>query len=233
MTRILLIDDDEKLGELLKAYFQRFDMQLDNAVRPSEGLMKIQRDKPDLVILDGMLPEQDGFDVCRTIRKSSSIPVVMLTARGDVTDRIVGLEIGADDYLSKPFEPRELVVRIQNVLRRSRAAEDDEDSKLLRFGSLQVDTERRTAELDGSPLDLTTMEYQLLVLFASNPGRTFNRDEILNELRGIDAQLFSRSVDILVSRLRQKLGDTSRQPRFIKTVWGTGYAFVGVDPASA
>lgn len=231
MTRILLIDDDEKLGELLKAYFQRFDMQLDNAVRPSEGLMKIQRDKPDLVILDGMLPEQDGFDVCRTIRKSSSIPVVMLTARGDVTDRIVGLEIGADDYLSKPFEPRELVVRIQNVLRRSRAAED-ENSKLLRFGSLQVDTERRTAELDGSPIDLTTMEYQLLVLFASNPGRTFNRDEILNELRGIDAQLFSRSVDILVSRLRQKLGDTSRQPRFIKTVWGTGYAFVGVDPAS-
>jgi DNA-binding response OmpR family regulator len=231
MTRILLIDDDEKLGELLKAYFQRFDMQLDNAVRPSEGLLKIQRDKPDLVILDGMLPEQDGFDVCRTIRKTSSIPVVMLTARGDVTDRIVGLEIGADDYLSKPFEPRELVVRIQNVLRRSRAAEE-ENNKLLRFGSLQVDTERRTAELDGSPLDLTTMEYQLLVLFASNPGRTYNRDEILNELRGIDAQLFSRSVDILVSRLRQKLGDTSRQPRFIKTVWGTGYAFIGVDPAA-
>ena len=231
MTRILLIDDDEKLGELLKAYFQRFDMQLDNAVRPSEGLLKIQRDKPDLVILAGMRPEQDGFDVCRTIRKTSSIPVVMLTARGDVTDRIVGLEIGADDYLSKPFEPRELVVRIQNVLRRSRAAEE-ENSKLLRFGSLQVDTERRTAELEGNPLDLTTMEYQLLVLFASNPGRTFNRDEILNELRGIDAQLFSRSVDILVSRLRQKLGDTSRQPRFIKTVWGTGYAFIGVDPAA-
>jgi DNA-binding response OmpR family regulator len=232
MTRILLIDDDEKLGELLKAYFQRFDMQLDNAVRPSEGLLKIQRDKPDLVILDGMLPEQDGFDVCRTIRKTSSIPVVMLTARGDVTDRIVGLEIGADDYLSKPFEPRELVVRIQSVLRRSRAAEEENNSKLLRFGSLHVDTERRTAELEGNPLDLTTMEYQLLVLFASNPGRTFNRDEILNELRGIDAQLFSRSVDILVSRLRQKLGDTSRQPRFIKTVWGTGYAFIGVDPAA-
>ncbi len=232
MTRILLIDDDEKLGELLKAYFQRFDMQLDNAVRPSEGLMKIQRDKPDLVILDGMLPEQDGFDVCRTIRKTSSIPVVMLTARGDVTDRIVGLEIGADDYLSKPFEPRELVVRIQSVLRRSRAAAEADDDKVLHFGSLLVDTERRTAELDGNPLDLTTMEYQLLVLFASNPGRTFNRDEILNELRGIDAQLFSRSVDILVSRLRQKLGDTSRQPRFIKTVWGTGYAFVGVEPAA-
>lgn len=227
MPRILLIDDDEKLGELLKAYFQRFDLQLDAATTPSEGLARLQRDKPDLVILDVMLPEQDGFEVCRAIRRTSAVPVVMLTARGDVTDRIVGLEIGADDYLPKPFEPRELVARIQNVLRRSRARSGDD--RELKFGSLQINTERRTVELDDMPLDLTTMEYQLLVLFASNPGRTFSRDEILNELRGIDAQLFSRSVDILVSRLRQKLGDTSRQPRFIKTVWGTGYAFVGQE----
>ncbi len=230
MTRILLIDDDEKLGELLKAYFQRFDMQLVTATLPSVGLALLQREKPDLVILDVMLPEQDGFEVCRAIRRTSSVPVVMLTARGDVTDRIVGLEIGADDYLPKPFEPRELVARIQNVLRRGRSRQGDDRS--LRFGSLVVDTERRTAELDGELLDLTTMEYQLLVLFASNPGRTFNRDEILNELRGIDAQLFSRSVDILVSRLRQKLKDTSRQPRFIKTVWGTGYAFIGTEGAA-
>lgn len=230
MTRILLIDDDEKLGELLKAYFQRFDMQLDNALRPSEGLAKLNRDKPDLIILDVMLPEQDGFEVCRTIRKTSAVPVVMLTARGEVTDRIVGLEIGADDYLPKPFEPRELVARVQNILRRSRerAAADQDDGE-LRFKDLVVDTERRTVELDGRGVELTTMEYQLLVLFASNPGRTFSRDEILNELRGIDAQLFSRSVDILVSRLRQKLKDTSRHPRFIKTVWGTGYAFVGEE----
>jgi DNA-binding response OmpR family regulator len=157
------------------------------------------------------------------------VPVVMLTARGEVTDRIVGLEIGADDYLPKPFEPRELVARIQNVLRRGRPRGGDDKS--LRFGDLVVNTERRTAELEGEPIDLTTMEYQLLVLFASNPGRTYNRDEILNELRGIDAQLFSRSVDILVSRLRQKLKDTSKQPRFIKTVWGTGYAFVGEEVA--
>jgi DNA-binding response OmpR family regulator len=224
MTRILLIDDDEKLGELLKAYFQRFDMQLDNALRPSEGLAKLNRDKPDLVILDVMLPEQDGFEVCRTIRKTSAVPVVMLTARGEVTDRIV------DDYLPKPFEPRELVARVQNILRRSRErAGADRNNGELRFRDLVVDTERRTVELDGKSVDLTTMEYQLLVLFASNPGRTFSRDEILNELRGIDAQLFSRSVDILVSRLRQKLKDTSRHPRFIKTVWGTGYAFVGED----
>ena len=227
MTRILLIDDDEKLGELLKAYFQRFDMQLDAVTLPSVGLARIQRDKPDLVILDVMLPEQDGFEVCRTIRKSSSVPVVMLTARGEVTDRIVGLEIGADDYLPKPFEPRELVARIQNVLRRGRPRSGDDNS--LRFGDLHINLERRSVELEGQPLELTTMEYQLLVLFATNPGKTFNRDEILNELRGIDAQLFSRSVDILVSRLRQKLQDTSRQPRFIKTVWGTGYVFVGEE----
>jgi DNA-binding response OmpR family regulator len=177
-----------------------------------------------------MLPEQDGFEVCRTIRRTSAVPVVMLTARGEVTDRIVGLEIGADDYVPKPFEPRELVARVQNVLRRSRARQQDD--KLLRFNGLNVDTERRIVDLDGEPVELTTMEYQLLRLFASNPGRTFNRDEILNELRGIDAQLFSRSVDILVSRLRQKLKDTSRQPRFIKTVWGTGYAFVAAEAAS-
>ncbi len=227
MTRILLIDDDEKLGELLRAYFQRFDMQVDVALRPSEGLARLARDRPDLVILDVMLPEQDGFEVCRAIRRTSNVPVVMLTARGEVTDRIVGLEIGADDYVPKPFEPRELVARVQNVLRRGRARQADD--KVLRFAGLTVDTERRTVELDGEPLELTTMEYQLLRLFASNPGRTFNRDEILNELRGIDAQLFSRSVDILVSRLRQKLGDTSRQPRFIKTVWGTGYAFIAPE----
>jgi DNA-binding response OmpR family regulator len=230
VTRILLIDDDEKLGELLKAYFQRFDMQVEVALRPSEGLIKLAREKPDLVILDVMLPEQDGFEVCRTIRRTSAVPVVMLTARGEVTDRIVGLEIGADDYVPKPFEPRELVARVQNVLRRSRARQQDD--KLLRFNGLNVDTERRIVDLDGEPVELTTMEYQLLRLFASNPGRTFNRDEILNELRGIDAQLFSRSVDILVSRLRQKLKDTSRQPRFIKTVWGTGYAFVAAEAAS-
>lgn len=230
MTRILLIDDDEKLGELLRAYFQRFDMQVDVALRPSDGLARLARDKPDLVILDVMLPEQDGFEVCRTIRRTSSVPVVMLTARGEVTDRIVGLEIGADDYVPKPFEPRELVARVQNVLRRGRARQTDDN--VLRFAGLAVDTDRRTVELDGEPLELTTMEYQLLRLFAANPGRTFNRDEILNELRGIDAQLFSRSVDILVSRLRQKLKDTSRQPRFIKTVWGTGYAFVAPEVAA-
>jgi DNA-binding response OmpR family regulator len=230
MTKILLIDDDAKLGELLEAFFQRFDLDLKVALDPEAGLSMLASVEPDLVILDVMLPGQDGFEVCRTIRKSSAVPIIMLTARGEVTDRIVGLEIGADDYMPKPFEPRELVARIQNVLRRSNTAKPQ--GKELQYEGLSVDLERRTAELDGAELDLTTMEYQLLVLFASNPGKTYTRDEILNELRGIDAQLFSRSVDILVSRLRQKLGDTSKQVRFIKTVWGTGYAFIGQEAAS-
>lgn len=229
MTKILLIDDDEKLGELLATFFERFDMELVAATHPDEGLRQLEAAQPDLIILDVMLPGQDGFEVCRTIRRSSNIPIIMLTARGEVTDRIVGLEIGADDYLPKPFEPRELVARIQNVLRRS--ADRPSSDGPLKFGDLTIDLERRTAELAGESLDLTTMEYQLLVLFVENPGRTFTRDEILNELRGIDAQLFSRSVDILVSRLRQKLQDTTKQPRYIKTVWGTGYIFIGQEDA--
>jgi len=228
MSKILLIDDDVKLGELLEAFFERFDLSLAVAHDPATGLDMLAKEEPALVILDVMLPGQDGFEVCRQIRKSSAVPIIMLTARGEVTDRIVGLEIGADDYMPKPFEPRELVARIQNVLRRS--VNTKPDSKILQYEGLTIDMERRTAELGGELLELTTMEYQLLVLFASNPGKTYNRDEILNELRGIDAQLFSRSVDILVSRLRQKLGDTSKQARYIKTVWGTGYAFVGQEP---
>jgi OmpR family response regulator RpaB len=227
MPRILLIDDDEKLGELLGAYFKRFDLDLIAANHPALGMAKLEKEKPDLVILDVMLPDQDGFQVCRDIRRLSAVPIIMLTARGDVTDRVVGLELGADDYMPKPFEPRELVARVQNVLRRTGAREEP---GRLRFKDLEINLERRTVDLEGGTLDLTTMEYQLLVLFASNPGRTYTRDEILNELRGIDAQLFSRSVDILVSRLRQKLKDTTRQPRFIKTVWGTGYTFVGAEP---
>ena len=230
MTKILLIDDDEKLGDLLGTFFERFDLDLKVAHDPDTGLGKLEAEKPDLVILDVMLPGQDGFEVCRTIRKSSNVPIIMLTARGEVTDRIVGLEIGADDYMPKPFEPRELVARIQNVLRRS--GDTRPQGQQLHYEGLSIDLDRRSAELDGAALDLTTMEYQLLALFASNPGRTYTRDEILNELRGIDAQLFSRSVDILVSRLRQKLGDTSKQARFIKTVWGTGYAFIGQEANS-
>ena len=229
MKKIIIIDDDEKLGQLLTQYLERYDMEVYAEMTPSKGLKLIKKVKPNLLILDVMLPEKDGFEVCREIRAKSSIygqlPILMLTAHAEVTDRIVGLELGADDYLPKPFEPRELVARINNILRRS--GEDDGKREIKPISGLEVEISRREVRLDGKPLDLTTMEYELLVLFMQFPNKTFTRDELMNRLRGIDAELFSRAVDTLVSRLRNKLKDTSKTPRFIKTIWGRGYTFVG------
>ncbi|MEC7685092.1 MAG: response regulator transcription factor, partial [Pseudomonadota bacterium] len=216
MKQILIIDDDEKLGKLLVQYLERYDMQAHVAITPSKGFEMIKQIKPDLMILDVMLPEKDGFEICREIRAKSSIfgqlPILMLTAHAEVTDRIVGLELGADDYLPKPFEPRELVARIHNILRRS--SDDNNVREIKPVNGLDVDVSRREVKLDGSMLDLTTMEYELLILFMQFPNKTFTRDELMNRLRGIDAELFSRAVDTLVSRLRHKLKDTSKTPRF-------------------
>ena len=227
MTKVLLIDDDETLGELLTDYFARFGIELLCAIHPKKGLSLLEEETPALVVLDIMLPELDGLEVCRRIRHFSDIPIVMLTARGDVMDRIVGLELGADDYLAKPFEPRELVARIQNILKR--ASGPKKDFKGMIFGELLIDPVRQQVKLADELLDLSTMEYQLLMLLAKSPGKVFNRDEILNKLKGIEAEIFSRSVDIAVSRLRQKLNDTEKPPKFIKTVWGTGYTFIGAN----
>ncbi len=221
MPHILLIDDDERLGDLLTRYFQRYSFQLTHAILPSDGLAKLADGGFDLIILDVMLPEMDGFDVCREIRKHSDIPIIMLTGRGEVMDRVIGLELGADDYLPKPFEPRELVARINNILKRN--AHTPASDSVLRFGELSIDTDLRQATLNDTPLTLSSMEYQLLQLLASHPGKNFTRDEILNALKGIDSELFSRSVDILVSRLRQKL----KPADVIKTIRGTGYCFIG------
>ncbi len=220
MYRILLIDDDERLAGPLKTYFERFELELVNATHPAEGLELLNSNNIDLVILDVMLPDMDGFEVCRTIRKSSEVPVIMLTARGEVTDRVVGLEIGADDYLPKPFEPRELVARIHNVLKRAKPS--DSYTTKLAFTRLDIDLDQRQVVIDGEPVNLTTTEYQLLVLLAQQPGKNFTRDDILNQLKGIDAEIYSRSVDIQISRLRQKLKPLD----CIKTVWGSGYTFV-------
>jgi len=221
MPRVLLIDDDRRLANLLGRYLEKYGLTLESAARPSSGLARLARGGIDLVILDVMLPETDGFDVCRTIRAESDVPVIMLTARGEVMDRVVGLELGADDYLPKPFEPRELVARIQRILKR--ADPHQRQVGVLQYERLRIDTQLRSAALDGKPLELTAMEYRLLELLARRPGKTFGRDEILNVLRGVDAELYSRSVDILVSRLRQKL----RPAEFIKTVRNSGYYFVG------
>ncbi len=232
MKNILILDDDEKLCQLLTQYLERYDMTIHVAHTPSRGFELLRRIKPDLLILDVMLPEKDGFEICREIRARPSVfgqlPILMLTAHGEVTDRIVGLELGADDYLPKPFEPRELVARINNILRRT-SDEGRQRKEVKPVDGLEIDMTRREAKLDGELLELTTMEYELLLLFMQSPNKTFTRDELMNRLRGIDAELFSRAVDTLVSRLRHKLKDTSKTPRFIKTVWGRGYTFVGAD----
>ncbi|MBT9525485.1 MAG: response regulator transcription factor [Rhizobacter sp.] len=226
MHRILLIDDDEELAAPLATYLQRFDLQLDHAALPSQGLARLAAQAYDAVILDVMLPEMDGFEVCRRIRHGSDIPVLMLTARGDVTDRVVGLELGADDYLPKPFEPRELAARLQTILRRSRSSGETHrqpNGKLL-FDGLEIDLLRREVRRQGELLELTGTEFELLVMLAREPGRVFSRDEILNKLRGRDADLFTRAVDILISRLRRKLEPLP----LIKTLRNAGYTFAGV-----
>ena len=227
--KVLIIDDDESLADLLTQYLARFDMTLLSANCPSLGYELLALEKPDAIILDVMLPEQDGFEVCKQIRKDNDIPIIMLTARGDVMDRVVGLEIGADDYLAKPFEPRELVARLQTILRRTVKASNpvgDKDNSLLEFNGLTINTQRQQVILLDKTLELTTTEYRLLVLLAQSPQTVFSRDDILNHLKGTEVELFSRSVDIAISRLRQKLKEES-ETEFIKTVWGAGYCFVG------
>jgi len=245
MNNILLIDDDKKLGSLLSDYFQQFELSVTHALSPSEAFKALELSPFGLIVLDVMLPEMDGFAVCKNIRNTASdyqsTPIIMLTARGEVTDRIVGLELGADDYLPKPFEPRELVARIHNILRRhsntnrnpnnvtSQLKNTNVNKKVRRLISSNIDVDliKEQVQLDNHSIELTTMEFLLLTLLMKNPNTAFSRDDIMNNLRGIDANLYSRAVDTLVSRLRHKLHDTQKVARFIKTVWGKGYSFIG------
>ena len=229
MHRPLLIDDDEHLAAPLATYLRRFDLELSSALRPSDALARLRSERFDAAILDVMLPEMDGFELCRTIRRDSDIPIIMLTARGDVMDRVVGLELGADDYLPKPFEPRELAARLQTILRRQRAvaggaaAGTGAAPQRLVFDGLEIDLERRQVHRHGDLVELTGTEFELLTLLAREPQKVFTRDEILNRLRGHDAELYTRAVDIVVSRLRKKLEPLE----CIKTLRNAGYAFAG------
>ncbi len=229
MLRILLIDDDEQLGPPLATYFQRFELGLQHATRPSQGLALLRQGGFDAAILDVMLPEMDGFELCRTIRRDSDVPIVMLTARGEVMDRVVGLELGADDYLPKPFEPRELVARLQTVLRRRGPSVGAAGAthvplaphhEVLHFDGLSIDVARRSVQRLGEVVELTGTEYELLLMLARDPGRVFSRDDILNNLRGHEAELYTRAVDIVVSRLRKKLEPLEA----VKTLRNAGYA---------
>ena len=223
MPLVLLIDDDEHLGPPLAAFFKRHGLDMQHATTPSAGLALLQGGGFDAAILDVMLPEMDGFEVCRRIRADpdlSELPVLMLTARGELTDRVVGLELGADDYLPKPFEPRELAARLTTILRRSRPTA----SPVLRFEGLVIDSVRRQVQRADELVELTGTEFELLLLLAREPNKVWTRDEILNRLRGQDAlDLHTRAVDILVSRLRRKLEPLD----CIKTLRNAGYSFAG------
>ena len=223
--RILIIDDDADLNALLTEYLGRFGHQLRSATTAARGLSELRRELPDLVILDIMLPDIDGLSLCREIRGEFDVPIVMLTARGEVADRVLGLELGADDYVPKPFEPRELVARIQSVIRRT--ASNAPSSGALEFDGLRLEKETRRVALDNEAVELTTMEFELLTILMQSHGRVLSRNYLIERLRGIDVDVYDRSIDMLVSRLREKLRDNAQSPRFIKTIRLTGYQFVG------
>jgi len=220
MHPVLLIDEDAELGDVLAEYMASFSIELHRALTPEDGFSAFAEKKFDAIILDVMLPQMNGFDVCRQLRKSSDVPIIMLSARGDVTDRVVGLEIGADDYLPKPFEPRELVARV--IANIKRPARTPKATDVQRFGALTLNRLRREVRVEDQDTGLTTMEFDLLALLSAEPGRVFSRDEIISELKGTNHELITRSVDILVSRVRAKLKPLTP----IRTSHGAGYVFV-------
>ena len=225
MENILIIDDDTQLTELLIEFLSSYKYNIVAKHTPEKGLEHLEKKGADVIILDIMLPGMDGFQVLRKIRENSAIPVIMLTARGEVTDRIVGLELGADDYLPKPFEPRELLARIQSILRRTHSSAAIVEN--VQFKGLSIDKNKQEVLLDDKPISLSTTEYEALLLFVEHAGETLDREFLVENLRGISWQSYDRSVDVLVSRLRGKLGETPNKTRFIKTIHGLGYKFIG------
>ena len=223
MTKALLIDDDQKLGDLLKNYLKSYDIDLSAINDPRNAIDTINHLGPDLLILDVMMPHINGFELCKMIREESDTPIIILSARGESDDKVKGIDLGADDYLSKPFEARELVARIHSLLRRTQ-----KDLAVISDPIFEVDQQRLEVSVNGNILDLTTKEFELMDLFIKNPGVIFTRDEIIKEIKGIDAHLFSRSIDILISRLRHKIEDDPKEPKLIKTIWGKGYMFIAV-----
>lgn len=218
---ILVVDDEPKIVDIVCAYLAREDYRALVAYDGREALAVARRERPDLVVLDLMLPEVSGWDVCRTLRAESSVPIIMLTARDDTTDKIVGLELGADDYVAKPFDPKELVARIHAVLRRAAAA--SAPAAVLRHGDLEIDLERHVVRRGDQVVTLTPSEFALLQALAERPGRVWTRLQLLDRLQGVAYEGYERAVDSHVKNLRQKLEPNPRQPRYVQTVYGVGY----------
>ncbi|WP_018633748.1 response regulator [Neomegalonema perideroedes] len=220
--RLLIIDDDARLSAMLKDYLSSAGYEVRTALTAGAGLTDLARHPPEAVILDVMLPDLDGLEALRRIRAGSGVPVLMLTARGDEADRIVGLEIGADDYLPKPFSPRELLARLRAVLRRRSGPASPE---ILRFGRLEIDKGSRAARLDGASCDLTGHQFDILAVLAENAGRILSRERILDLVRGGGGEVFDRSIDVHVSRIRAAIEEDPKHPRRILTLRGAGYLF--------
>ncbi len=228
--KLLVVDDDEKLRNLLKEYLEDYGCRVCTLADGLSLEAVVEAEMPDLVILDVMMPNKDGFEVLKDIRRRFSIPVIMLTAKGEDADRIVGLELGADDYVSKPFNPRELLARIKAVLRRSSLSDngggETESQTHVKAGGLVLNKQKRVVVIDGQEAALSATEYELLRILMERPNITFTRDELMTLARGRDFAAFDRSIDVHVSKLRAKVEQDPRSPRRIKTVWGAGYMFV-------
>lgn len=225
--RILVVDDDEKIRTLLTRYLENENLQVLAAESGTAMDRLLEHEGADLVVLDLMLPGEDGLSIARRLKADTTIPIIMLSARGEDTDRIIGLEVGADDYLPKPFNPRELLARIRAVLRRPQQQQNDEEdeSHLYSFGVFQMDTKAQRLVKNGQEIDLTTGEFTLLETLVQHPNRVLSRDQLVDLIKGYDRSPFDRSIDVRVTRLRRKIEEDPSHPVFIRTVWGKGYLF--------
>jgi two-component system phosphate regulon response regulator OmpR len=220
--RVLIIDDDARLSAMLADYLTEAGLTVMRAGDGESGLQMMAREQPDIIVLDLMMPGIDGLETCRRIRARSDVPILMLTAKGEETDRIVGLELGADDYLPKPFNPRELLARLRAILRRRLAPAR---GRIARFGALEIDEDARMVRVRGEEKQLTSYQFDLLCAFAAHAGRVLSRDQLLDLVRGAELEAFDRSIDVHISRIRAAIEEDPRRPKRILTVRGTGYVF--------
>ena len=220
VARILVVDDEPKIVQLVRDYLERAGFAVSTARDGNEALMRAHQERPDLIVLDLGLPQLDGLEVTRRLRRDSGVPIIVLTARDDETDKVVGLELGADDYVTKPFSPRELEARVRAVLRRHTR---DSDAEILRAGALTLDVSRLRTEVSGRAVELTATEFQLVAALSRQPGRVFTRAQLLDAIHGVAFESYERAIDAHVKNIRRKIEPDSRAPRYLLTVYGVGY----------
>lgn len=228
MNKVLIVEDDREIVNLLEIHLKDLDCEVYKAFDGRSGLEKALTNKPDLMILDISLPEMDGIDVCRNVRAESNIPIIMLTAKSEEIDRVLGLEMGADDYITKPFSVREFIARVKAVLRRTRMVsekKEEQQDSILSFEDLSIDIEKRKVIVRGNKVELSPKEFELLVLMASHPGKSYSRADLLKLIWGYDFEGYEHTVNSHINRLRAKIEADMNNPQFIMTTWGVGYKF--------